>query len=421
MSIRQKTMLNWGGGSVVKKAFTLVELLVVIAIIGMLIALLLPAVQAAREAARRMQCSNHLKQWGLAVHTYASNYDALPPSCIYARDITMFVLLYPFIEQQANYDQNFVRLQQGNKESNLGYTQWNVPGGTPTSWNKPQLYFLDMQATELAAMSKISIMACPSRRGAGAYAQTRYPNDRPDDDPVAGPKGDYAIPIVKPCQWWWARHSALDIPPSGPEEDARDGQPTGVPRHTRFHGPFRLPAITFNGGLTGGHPEFGRFIRTWKPNQSFGLWEDGSSNQIILGEKHIPVHALGGVGTSAAGSTPQEACSNERWDASYVYAHHAGWGEVAYGPFRLFNIGESGIANSGGSPFIARGPNDPAITPGMDPNGVGNSSRGWGSYHSGVCQFLIGDGAVRAFPVTTADPVLYSLGHVSDGESVSLP
>ena len=89
-------------------AFTLVELLVVIAIIGMLIALLLPAVQAAREAGRRMQCSNNLKQLTLTLHTFhdansrfpASARDAIATSWNSGNRAGLFPLLLPFMEQQ---------------------------------------------------------------------------------------------------------------------------------------------------------------------------------------------------------------------------------------------------------------------------------------------------------------------------------
>jgi len=93
-----------------RPAFTLVELLVVIAIIGILVSLLLPAVQAAREAARRMQCSNNLKQLGLALHNYHEVHKRFPPNSPWSgtgahRKGSILLKLMPFIEQGAFYDQ----------------------------------------------------------------------------------------------------------------------------------------------------------------------------------------------------------------------------------------------------------------------------------------------------------------------------
>ena len=96
-----------------RSGFTLVELLVVIAIIAMLVTLLLPAVQAAREAARKTQCSNHLKQIGLGLSNFESARQIYPfgaddDDCEVRRDrnpITWRVSILPFVEQQAIYDE----------------------------------------------------------------------------------------------------------------------------------------------------------------------------------------------------------------------------------------------------------------------------------------------------------------------------
>ncbi len=109
-------------------AFTLVELLVVIAIIGILVALLLPAIQAAREAARRAQCTNNLKQLGVAIQVYHDTKKVLPagaywgdirvppeckdncepddpdPACCIKNEGTIHIFLLPYIEEQALYD-----------------------------------------------------------------------------------------------------------------------------------------------------------------------------------------------------------------------------------------------------------------------------------------------------------------------------
>ena len=109
---------NLQGSTCARTGFTLVELLVVIAIIGVLIALLLPAVQAARESARRSNCTNNMKQMGLGLHNFESsykkfptggegtNYTVSPPATTFdTKDLhSLFTYLLPYIEQKAVYD-----------------------------------------------------------------------------------------------------------------------------------------------------------------------------------------------------------------------------------------------------------------------------------------------------------------------------
>ncbi|MFI4876019.1 MAG: DUF1559 domain-containing protein [Blastopirellula sp. JB062] len=132
-----------------KPGFTLVELLVVIAIIGVLIALLLPAVQQAREAARRSECSNNLKQFGLGLHNFHDTFNFLPPLVNHSGRASSFVHLMPFMEQQNAY-----QLLNG---GNSGSTKTHLGDHMETNWDR-------LTTAEREALGSISFMTCPSRR-----------------------------------------------------------------------------------------------------------------------------------------------------------------------------------------------------------------------------------------------------------------
>lgn len=136
-------------------AFTLVELLVVIAIIGILVALLLPAVQAAREAARRTQCQSNMKNIGLGILNYESTYKTLPPGrkgcdgdgeCRRQRNATRspvsgLLLILPFLEEQALYDLYDPMVKWDRVDAGFDTNAWfNQPGNVEVVAERPDVY-----------------------------------------------------------------------------------------------------------------------------------------------------------------------------------------------------------------------------------------------------------------------------------------
>jgi len=224
-----------------RSGFTLVELLVVIAIIGILIALLLPAVQAAREAARRMQCANNLKQMGLAVHNFHDARKGIVPAHLTGRGhATWLVLLLPYVES----------------------------GTLQDAFDLERTFYMQPPTT---VQSQLSLYYCPSRsrsvwlskdvNSRGGYSQ-----------PEGGALCDYAMNAGDGRLYpWWGDSST---PWNG----------VATTTHTDASQPNAL-----TGTLLGRDPYWKYF--GWKMSLTFTQITDGLSHTLLIGEKCVhPEH-----------------------------------------------------------------------------------------------------------------------------------
>jgi prepilin-type N-terminal cleavage/methylation domain-containing protein len=352
--------LNFGRQDRGRKGFTLVELLVVIAIIGILVALLLPAVQAAREAARRMQCSNRLKQLGLAAHNFHDVHNRFPPG--FTGPVNHPTRTKPKYDEGAGQ---------------TGY--WNNP------WLGTNAYLLPYMEQQPVA-DKILCEFNPTK-----YA----------DDP--------AFPNAPSCERaWWTYGVTWDI--------AHARLPTMVCPSANIElpeiGHFVLLQTWFNGTtntLTGGYygatndlgpttyvscaGGFGvvpgsswhkyRGVFGNRTTHDFGDIRDGTSNTLIYGE--------GGLGKAWSRNSTSEKFS-PRQDWNYAW------------------IGAAALPTAWG------------LWTNQNPSSLSWGYQGWwmfASEHSGgLVQFAWGDGAVRGLTVNVDVDAYHYASGMLDGQNL---
>ncbi|MDR0869979.1 MAG: DUF1559 domain-containing protein, partial [Planctomycetaceae bacterium] len=198
----------------IKKGFTLVELLVVIAIIGVLVGLLLPAVQSSREAARRMQCTNHLKQIALAAHNYHDTFGSFQPGSIKPGEVNIIPKYEPNLIGWAAFVLPFLEAQAVYEKINFNAPAWHwdpndqgITDTLPTAADWGTLFDANKEASVLAP----SFFHCPSAADGG------WNRNGTKDYSGAGNGGNWEVPYgTRP-------NASGGIATQFPARDAGDG------------------------------------------------------------------------------------------------------------------------------------------------------------------------------------------------------
>jgi prepilin-type N-terminal cleavage/methylation domain-containing protein len=360
-----------------RRGFTLVELLVVIAIIGVLVALLLPAVQSARESSRRMKCLNNLKQLGIATHNFSDVHGRFPSAgwWEWCNALPRAKPTYITVEQ---WGQNgcIIAYAGVNSFSN-GPMQGNDPTGTP--WSAPpqqaagwpfQIFpYLEQQAVQnlqggMVRNIGLPIFVCPTRRGLVTFRSNANNN--------GGRPLDYAAPYFGPV--------TTDVTAAFNDQATYFGiivpsEPVAAGRAWSRDNPVRFAQVT-----------------------------DGTSNTLLFGEKWLrPSRYLIGDWMD---------------DHNFISSRDPD----------ILRIGDRApIKDTNNNPatggLAADGQNNPCCEWNRDPPNRSPSPRVgtyFGGAHPGGMSSMMADGSVRAISWNVSEQVFTALGNKGDGLTVSL-